>query len=66
MIVLVIILVVVIRLIEIVFDLIIGGVIDNIKLRWGKFCLWFCIGGIVSVVCLVMLFINFFGLVISN
>lgn len=59
-------LVVVIRLIEIVFDPIIGGVIDNTKSRWGKFRPWLCIGGTVSAVCLAMLFTNFFGLATSN
>lgn len=48
-------LVVAIRLIEIVFDPIIGGVIDNTKSRWGKFRPWLCIGGTVSAVCLAML-----------
>jgi len=59
-------LVVGIRLIEIVFDPIIGGIIDNTKTRWGKFRPWLCIGGTVSAICLAMLFTNFFGLATSN
>ncbi len=59
-------LVVVIRLIEIVFDPIIGGVIDNTKTRWGKFRPWLCVGGTISAICLAMLFTNFFGLATSN
>jgi lactose/raffinose/galactose permease len=59
-------LVVGIRLVEIVFDPIIGGIIDNTKTRWGKFRPWLCIGGTVSAICLAMLFTNFFGLATSN
>ena len=59
-------LVVVIRLIEIVFDPLIGGVIDNTKSRFGKFRPWLCVGGTISAICLAMLFTNFFGLATSN
>ncbi|MCR3759796.1 glycoside-pentoside-hexuronide (GPH):cation symporter [Clostridium felsineum] len=59
-------LVVGIRLVEIVFDPIIGGVIDNTKTKWGKFRPWLCVGGTVSAVCLAMLFTNFFGLATGN
>lgn len=59
-------LVVGIRLVEIVFDPIIGGVIDNTKTRWGKFRPWLCFGGTVSAICLAMLFTNFFGLATSS
>ncbi|AOZ77874.1 glycoside-pentoside-hexuronide (GPH):cation symporter [Clostridium pasteurianum] len=59
-------LVVGIRLVEIVFDPIIGGIIDNTKTKWGKFRPWLCVGGTISAICLVMLFTNFFGLATSN
>lgn len=59
-------LVVGIRLVEIIFDPLIGGVIDATKTRWGKFRPWLCVGGTVSAICLVMLFTNFFGLATSN
>jgi len=59
-------LVVGIRLVEIIFDPIIGSVIDNTKTRWGKFRPWLCIGGTISAICLAMLFTNFFGLATSN
>lgn len=59
-------LVVGIRLVEIVFDPIIGGIIDNTKTKWGKFRPWLCVGGTISAVCLIMMFTNFFGLATSN
>lgn len=59
-------LVVGIRLVEIMFDPIIGGVIDNTRTKYGKFKPWLVIGGIISSLTLVMLFTNFFGLAISN
>lgn len=59
-------LVVGIRLVEIVFDPIIGGIIDNTKTKWGKFRPWLCVGGTISAICLVMLFTNFFGLATGN
>ncbi|MGE6833857.1 glycoside-pentoside-hexuronide (GPH):cation symporter [Priestia megaterium] len=59
-------LVVVIRLVEIIFDPIIGGVIDNTKTRFGKFKPWLVIGGVVSSILLACIFTNFFGLAIHN
>ncbi|MBU3180067.1 glycoside-pentoside-hexuronide (GPH):cation symporter [Clostridium psychrophilum] len=59
-------LVVGIRLVEIVFDPIIGSIIDNTKTRWGKFRPWLCIGGTISAICLALLFTNFFGLATGN
>lgn len=59
-------LVVGIRLIEIAFDPIIGGVIDNTKTKFGKFKPWLVIGGLVSAVSLVAIFTNFFGLATHN
>jgi lactose/raffinose/galactose permease len=59
-------LVVGIRLVEIIFDPIIGSVIDNTKTRWGKFRPWLCVGGTISAICLALLFTNFFGLATNN
>ncbi|WP_302372576.1 MFS transporter, partial [Enterococcus asini] len=59
-------LVVGIRLVEIIFDPIIGGIIDNTRTKFGKFKPWIVIGGLVSSVVLIMLFTNFFGLATSN
>ncbi|MGX5573556.1 glycoside-pentoside-hexuronide (GPH):cation symporter [Bacillus toyonensis] len=59
-------LIVVIRLVQIVFDPLIGGVIDNTKTRFGKFKPWLVIGGVVSSIFLVCIFTNFFGLAINN
>ncbi|KWU65518.1 sodium:solute symporter [Bacillus mycoides] len=59
-------LVVAIRLVEIIFDPIIGGVIDNTKTKYGKFKPWLVIGGVVSSILLVCIFTNFFGLAINN
>jgi lactose/raffinose/galactose permease len=59
-------LVVGIRLVEIVFDPIIGGIIDNTRTKFGKFKPWLVIGGVVSSLLLMMIFTNFFGLATSN
>ncbi|MFV0559432.1 MAG: glycoside-pentoside-hexuronide (GPH):cation symporter [Enterococcus sp.] len=59
-------LVVGIRLVEIVFDPLIGGIIDNTRTKYGKFKPWLVIGGVVSSVLLMFLFTNFFGLATSN
>ncbi|MDR0299356.1 MAG: glycoside-pentoside-hexuronide (GPH):cation symporter [Streptococcaceae bacterium] len=58
-------LVVVIRLVEIVFDPIIGGFIDNTHTRWGKFKPWLVAGGIVSSLMIMLMFSRFFGLASS-
>ncbi|MFV0558837.1 MAG: glycoside-pentoside-hexuronide (GPH):cation symporter [Enterococcus sp.] len=59
-------LVVGIRLVEIVFDPLIGGVIDNTRSKFGKFKPWLVIGGLVSSFFLICIFTNFFGLATSN
>ena len=59
-------LVVGIRLIEIVFDPLIGGIIDNTRTKYGKFKPWLVIGGLVSSFLLIFLFTNFFGLATHN
>lgn len=59
-------LVVGIRLVEIIFDPLIGGIIDNTRTKYGKFKPWLVIGGVVSSVLLVFLFSNFFGLATHN
>ncbi|MDR1567092.1 MAG: glycoside-pentoside-hexuronide (GPH):cation symporter [Streptococcaceae bacterium] len=59
-------LVVGIRLVEIFFDPIIGGIIDNTVTKHGKFKPWLVVGGGVSSVLLVAIFTNFFGLATHN
>lgn len=57
---------VVIRIIEIAFDPLIGGVVDNTRTRWGKFKPWLLIGSLISSVGLVMIFTNFGGLATNS
>ncbi|MDI6681106.1 glycoside-pentoside-hexuronide (GPH):cation symporter [Leuconostoc suionicum] len=59
-------LVVGIRLVEIIFDPIIGSVIDNTRTKFGKFKPWLVIGGVISGISLLVIFTNFFGLSVSN
>lgn len=59
-------LVVGIRLVEIVFDPIIGGIIDNTRSKYGKFKPWLVIGGLVSSMLVILIFSNFFGLADNN
>lgn len=58
--------VVVIRVGEIMFDPMIGGVVDNTKTRWGKFRPWIMIGSVVASIGLLFLFSDYFGLAWSN
>lgn len=58
--------VVIIRLVEIIFDPIIGNIIDNTRTKYGKFKPWLVIGGVVSGLLLIVIFTNFFGLAQSN
>ena len=58
-------LVVIIRLVEIIFDPIIGGLIDNTHTKIGKFKPWLIAGGMVSSIMLVLMFSRFFGLASS-
>ncbi|MGF2109022.1 galactokinase [Lactococcus lactis] len=59
-------LVVIIRLIEIGFDPVIGGIIDNTNTRFGKFKPWIAIGGVISSVALALIFSDFFGIAHTN
>ena len=59
-------LVVIIRLIEIIFDPIIGSIIDNTHTRWGKFKPWLVVGGIMSSLMIMLMFSDFFGLAKSD
>ncbi|MGX6429833.1 glycoside-pentoside-hexuronide (GPH):cation symporter [Levilactobacillus yonginensis] len=54
--------VVVIRVGEIMFDPMIGGIVDNTNTRWGKFRPWIMIGSVVAAIGLVFLFSDYFGL----
>jgi lactose/raffinose/galactose permease len=58
-------LVVLIRLVEIIFDPIIGGFIDNTHTRWGKFKPWLVVGGLMSSLMIMLMFSRFFGLATS-
>ncbi len=57
---------VVIRIIEIAFDPMIGGAVDNTNTRWGKFKPWLMIGATISSIMLVIVFTDFGGLSTSN
>lgn len=59
-------LILVIRLIEIVFDPVIGGAVDNTDTKWGKFKPWLMIGATVSSIMLAVVFTNFGGLTTKN
>lgn len=58
--------VVIIRVGEIMFDPMIGGVVDNTNTRWGKFRPWILTGSLVASVGLIFLFSDYFGLAWSN
>lgn len=57
---------VIIRLIEIAFDPMIGGVVDNTRTRWGKFKPWLLGGGLVSSITLMIIFTSIGGLADSS
>lgn len=59
-------LVVIIRVGEIMFDPMIGGVVDNTNTRWGKFRPWILAGSVVASIGLIFLFSDYFGLAWSN
>lgn len=55
-----------IRIIEIIFDPIIGGIVDNTQTKWGKFKPWLLVGAAVSSIMLMLIFTNFGGLTTKN
>lgn len=59
-------LVVTIRLVEIIFDPLIGSVIDNTESRYGKFKPCLVGGGLVSGALLIVIFTDMFGLALKN
>ncbi|GAK31721.1 galactose/methyl-galactoside ABC transporter permease protein [Weissella oryzae SG25] len=59
-------LVLVIRLVEIVFDPIIGSIIDNTQTKNGKFKPWLIVGGIMSSIMVMVMFSGFGGLTTSS
>ncbi|HEY4399167.1 MAG TPA: glycoside-pentoside-hexuronide (GPH):cation symporter [Lactobacillaceae bacterium] len=59
-------LVVGIRLVEIAFDPMIGGAVDNTQTKWGKFKPWLVIGTLVASAMLALIFTDFGGLAISQ
>ena len=58
--------IVIIRVGEIMFDPMIGGVVDNTNTRWGKFRPWILIGSLVASIGLIFLFSDYFGLAWCN
>lgn len=58
--------IVVIRIGEIMFDPMIGGVVDNTNTRWGKFRPWIFTGSLIASIGLIFLFSDYFGLAWSN
>lgn len=56
----------VIRIIEIAFDPMIGGAVDNTDTRWGKFKPWLTTGATISSIMLIVIFTDFGGLTTSN
>jgi lactose/raffinose/galactose permease len=56
----------VLRIIELVIDPIIGGIIDKTETKWGKFKPWIFIGGLLGSICLILIFSDLGGLANSN
>ncbi len=52
----------IIRVVEIAFDPMIGGAVDNTSTRWGKFKPWLLIGTLTASVMLALIFSSFGGL----
>lgn len=48
----------IIRLIEIIFDPIIGSIIDNTQTRWGKFKPWLVVGGLCLSLMIMLMFLT--------
>ena len=59
-------LIVALRVVEIIFDPVIGGVVDNTRTRWGKFKPWLVVAGLISSVLLIVIFTDFGGLNVSH
>lgn len=59
-------LIVALRIVEIIFDPVIGGVVDNTRTRWGKFKPWLVVAGLISSILLVVIFTDFGGLNVSH
>lgn len=58
--------IVVMRIVEVFFDPLIGGIIDNTHTKYGKFKPWITVGGLVSSILLICLFTDFGGLAKRN
>lgn len=56
----------IIRMAELVIDPMIGGLLDGINTKWGKFKPSILIGGLVGSLCLIFLFTDLGGLAVSN
>lgn len=59
-------LIVCIRIGEIMFDPIIGGVVDNTQTRFGKFKPWILLGSVIASIGLILIFSDYGGLATSN
>ena len=59
-------LIVCIRIGEIMFDPVIGGVVDNTQTRFGKFKPWILSGSVVASIGLILIFSDYGGLTYSN
>jgi len=58
--------IIVIRIAEIMFDPMIGGVVDNTNTHWGKFRPWIMIGSVIASIGLIFLFSYYGGLAFNN
>ncbi|MGV0167827.1 glycoside-pentoside-hexuronide (GPH):cation symporter [Furfurilactobacillus sp. WILCCON 0119] len=56
----------IIRIVEIAFDPLIGGAVDNTRTRWGKFKPWLLGGAAISSLMLILIFTTFGGLSVSQ
>lgn len=56
----------VLRVGELLIDPFIANTIDKTKTRWGKFKPWVIVGGLISSICIVLLFTDFGGMSITN
>lgn len=56
----------VLRVGELLIDPFIANTIDKTKTRWGKFKPWVIVGGLISSICIVLLFTDFGGMSINN
>lgn len=56
----------VIRIVEIIFDPLIGGAVDNTRSKWGKFKPWLMVGATISSIMLILIFTSFGGMSVNK